>query len=1158
LIAAATLSLTASLAQAGGPSGAQVTAGTGTIAQSGALTTITQTSPKLSLSWTSFNIAAQETVDFVQPSVSAIAVNRIFDTNGTQILGHLNANGQVYLINPNGILFGPGAELNIGGLVATTLDFNGASADGSTNSFSGNSASGVVNEGTINAAPGGYVALLASHVGNQGVISARLGSIALAAGSAATLTFSNNSLVHLQVDQSVLRSLAENGGLIRADGGQVLMSAGAKNALVASVVNNSGVIEARTVDTHDGSIILLGSMAAGTVKVAGTLDASAPDGGDGGFIETTAAHVKVADGASVTTAAASGLYGTWLIDPNDFTIAASGGDITGAALSADLGTASVLVESSAGGTPGSGNLNVNDAVSWSANTILTLTASNNVNINANITATGSTAGLVINPNAVNGGATASGTGIYQLQRGVSITLSGTAPSLSIAGSVYTVLNTLGAAGSTSATDLQGINGGLAGQYALGSNIDASATAAWNGGTGFTPIGTLGTPFTGTFDGLGHVISNITISLTTPNVGLFGYSGTGATIRNVGLAGGSVTGGAGTGGLVGNNGPAVAISDSYTTSSVNGAAGTGGLVGTNTTGAISDSYATGSVSGAAGAGGLIGSNTTGAISDSYATGSVSGTAGTGGLVGSSTSGAIIKSYATGSVNGAAGTGGLIGSNTSGAISDSYATGNVNGGTGAGVGGLIGSNTSGTVTNTYAAGGVSGTGASVGALLGSSNAGVVTDSYWDKTTSLVQSSAGGGIGMTSAQMMIQANFVSATTANSPDNPSWDFAGIWMMYEGLTDPLLSGFMTPLTVTANNTSRIYGQANPAFSVSYSATLNGNLLGTVAYSGTAQTATGVGSYVITPSGLYSNQGGYIISYANGTLTIDPATLTVIGSAVGNKVYDGTASALLTGGSLSGVIGGDATTLTLTQAGSFASKNVGSGIDVTAGDTLGGASAGNYTLSEPTGLTANITPATLTFTAVAANFTVGQTPWGLSGTLSGFVLADNQTNATAGTLVWTTTAAAGSQVGRYAIDGGGLTAANYIFVQAPGNAIALTLQSGTSPVIPPAIPPVTSAVIAPLPGPDAATLAQAQTAAGMLEADLVASQANIQLALSVFPRDVALAQSADTDQEAICSHVSSNGIAIEKRVVINAIIPSLRVVCGGVKLPDNVVDVNAL
>src|SRR3984885_2032084 len=236
-------------------------------------------------------------------------------------------------------------------------------------------------------------------------------------------------------------------------------------------------------------------------------------------------------------------------------------------------------------------------------------------------------------------------------------------------------------------------------YTLAANVNAAGTAqlmgvstdVW-GSSGFVPIGSLATPFTGTFDGLDHTVSTLTINLAQANVGLFGTTGTGAALRNVGLVGGSVIGAAASGGLVGNNAPGVAISGSFNTGSVSGAAGTGGLVGSNTTGAISGSYS------------------------------------------------------TGSVHGAAGTGGLIGSSTTGAVSDSYASGSVNGGSSAGVGGLIGSNTSGTVTNSYATGAVSSTGAGVGALLGSSDAGVVIDSYWDKTTSLVQSSAGGRIDLT----------------------------------------------------------------------------------------------------------------------------------------------------------------------------------------------------------------------------------------------------------------------------------------------------------------------------------------------------------------------------------------------------------------------------
>ena len=137
--------------------------------RAGTTTTIDQASQNLSLNWASFNIAPQESVNFVQPSAAAIAINRIFDTNGTQILGHLNANGQIFLINPNGVLFGSGSQVDVGGLIATTLDVSGADA-GNSKVFSGSGSGSVINAGTITAASGGYVALLGNHVGNQGTI----------------------------------------------------------------------------------------------------------------------------------------------------------------------------------------------------------------------------------------------------------------------------------------------------------------------------------------------------------------------------------------------------------------------------------------------------------------------------------------------------------------------------------------------------------------------------------------------------------------------------------------------------------------------------------------------------------------------------------------------------------------------------------------------------------------------------------------------------------------------------------------------------------------------------------------------------------------------------------------------------------------------------
>src|SRR5690606_22730823 len=294
---------------------------------------------------------------------------------------------QVFLINPNGIVFGAGAQVNVGGLVASTLNINDSDLASATRHFGGGGAGSVVNRGKITAAPGGYVALLGRQVSNQGAISAPGGTVALGAGSTVSLSFDANHLLSMQVDQSTLTTLAENKQVIVADGGQVLMSAGARNSLLASVVNNTGLIQAQTVAHRKGQIVLLAGMAAGTTTVGGTLDASAPDGaagGDGGFIETSGAHVHVADDARITTLAVNGQTGNWLIDPQDYTIAASGGDITGSTLSSRLGGSNIEIVSSQGGTAGNGNINVNDAVSWSANT-LTLTAANNININAVMT-----------------------------------------------------------------------------------------------------------------------------------------------------------------------------------------------------------------------------------------------------------------------------------------------------------------------------------------------------------------------------------------------------------------------------------------------------------------------------------------------------------------------------------------------------------------------------------------------------------------------------------------------------------------------------------------------------------------------------------------------------------------------------------------------------
>lgn len=305
LAAAAALSAASALAMAG-PSGGTVTAGSGSISQSGNTTTITQGSQNLSVNWQSFNTTSAEKVNFVQPSASAIAVNRIQDVNATQFMGQLNANGQVYLINPNGILFGAGAQVNVGGLVASTLDINDATLGSSTRNFSGMGSGSIVNQGSINSANGGYVAFLGKQVANQGSITTTAGTTALAAGSDVTLSFAGNSLVSLRVNQSTLDSLAGNGGLIQADGGTVLLSAGARDTVLASVVNNTGIIQARSVQNVNGTIVLeAGSH--GTATNSGTLDASGRNAGEtGGTVKLLGGTVAQTSGGRIDVAGDAG------------------------------------------------------------------------------------------------------------------------------------------------------------------------------------------------------------------------------------------------------------------------------------------------------------------------------------------------------------------------------------------------------------------------------------------------------------------------------------------------------------------------------------------------------------------------------------------------------------------------------------------------------------------------------------------------------------------------------------------------------------------------------------------------------------------------------------------------------------------------------------
>ncbi|CAL62007.1 Conserved hypothetical protein, filamentous haemagglutinin-like [Herminiimonas arsenicoxydans] len=685
------------------PVGGEVVAGSATVTSGNGSMTVNQSSQNVVLNWQSFNIGAAEAVRFVQPNSNSVALNRVIGADPSSILGSLSANGKVFLVNPNGILFGKGASVNVSGLVASTRNISDSDFMVGNYKFAGAGGGDILNQGAINA-DGGYVALLGAHVSNEGVISARLGTVALAAGNGITLDVVGDGLLNVAVNEGAVNALVQNGGMIQADGGHVLMTAQAAGNLFQTVVNNTGVIQARTIENRDGVIKLLGDMKSGTVNVGGTLDASAPNGGNGGFIDTSAAHVKVANDARITTLATDGNTGTWLIDPTDFTIVAGSGASTGSSIGADtlssnLNNSNVEIATVADGSE-NGDIHVNSAVSWSANK-LTLSAHRDININASLNGSGNASlALLYGQGAVAAG----NTGKAIMHAAINLP---EGPSLSTKqgsdGVVknYTVITRLGAAvdAATAAASLQGMAAAanLGANFALGADIDAAATVSWNDGAGFTPIGKASAQFSGIFEGLGHAISGLVINRPkTDYVGLFGSTAAASEVRNIGLVNVSLAGAnKQVGALIGSN--RGKVSNSYATGNVRGATFVGGLVGDNW-GSIDGSYFSGSVTAGNRLGGLVGVNT-GSISNSYSTGQVSSSAAQdliGGLVGHNNGGTISTSYASAEVFNSSTdpnrhTGSLVGFN-SGTISNSYWNLNVSalpgiyGGTASGATGL----------------------------------------------------------------------------------------------------------------------------------------------------------------------------------------------------------------------------------------------------------------------------------------------------------------------------------------------------------------------------------------------------------------------------------------------------------------------------------------
>jgi len=778
-VAMAATSLSPAWAQL--PTGGEVVGGSGSIATQGNTMTVTQTTDRMVANWQTFSIGKDHTVNFVQPSSSSVALNRVLGSDVSVIQGAINANGKVFLVNPNGVLFTKDAQVDVGSMVASTLNISTTDFMAGNYRFEGVSSSAIVNQGRITAhghgAAGGTVALIAAKITNQGSIAAHAGNVLMGAGSKVLLDLGGP--VKIQVEQGAIDALIEQGGAIKADGGLVYLSAKAAGDLVSTVINHTGMTEAQTLATGEtGQIYLMGGMQKDRIEVAGKLDASAPKGGDGGFIETSAANVQIQPGLVVTTKAENGQTGEWLIDPTDIYIVAGAGgsslsgtpatnsnsgnpassNIHNQTINTALALTNVNITTASDGS-GAGDIFVNAGLEWSSGNTLTLNASRNIEINATIDASQGNGGKLVleyGQGSANG-VINSQQAYYLINAPVRLQASGAENGSNATATNFTTK--LGSGGTpihfTTITNNDGaalntqLNSNLAGNFALSTGISLTGTGNW------TPVGT----YMGRFDGLGHSISNLSIDKSAvANVGFFGQLNN-ATVANLSITNADVTGLTGVGVFVGKTIGTTTITNAHVSGKVTAGA---------------------SGSGASDAGGFVGFATPLTIRFSSAAVDVTAAGrNVGGFVGDANGGVYQYIVATGNATSTGrgqvgGFGGLV--RDSASISDSFALGNATqyGTADQGVGGFIGSfgGTSSNISRSYSVGTATGGDSNQGGFIGRYISGTLADNFWDIDASSHSSAAGSGAptgvaGLTTAEMKVASNFTNWTFDSSRQN-------------------------------------------------------------------------------------------------------------------------------------------------------------------------------------------------------------------------------------------------------------------------------------------------------------------------------------------------------------------------------------------------------
>jgi len=1025
-----------------------VSAGSATITSTPNTLAITQSSQNAAINWQGFSIGQGESVSFAQPNSNSVALNRVLGPDASNILGNLTANGKVFLVNPNGVLFGEGAQVNVGGLVASTLNITDADFMAGQYRFSGADGGKVLNRGQINA-DGGYVALLGADINSQGLITAKLGSVVLAAGTAVTLDVAGNGMLNVAVNEGAVSALVQNGGVIRANGGQVTMTAQAAGSLLKTAVNNTGVIEAQTIENQNGTITLLADMQSGTVNDTGTLDVSGAGAGQsGGRIVVTGHDVGLAGQAKIDASGDAG-GGTILI----------GGDTQGKNLEVPNATA---IEMSDGVTIAA------DAINNGGGGKVVLWSEGVTQAFGTITS--------------RGGAL-SGNGGFVETSGQHVTTA-----------AGTRVNTLAPRGKTGLWLLDPAPDYLIGNVAGDDETIASVVAS---------LALSSRTITATRDIiLDTALSFGTAQTLTLNAGRdvtigAALSATTAGSHIVLTAGRTVTVGA-------------AMADSTVGSSIVLTAGTdvniGAAVTTSAANASIQATAgnnvtvTGAVhaDGAGAAIGLTAGNNvvqTAAMSSSGAGAAITMRAdndGTGGPAGGTVilnapaaiaSAAVTIFYSP--ENGYASPNNYAGSGIISPLITSsmwaFATANVkiyDGTTAATlgffkgdptVGGTVGVALSGTATfgdpnvgnaKVVNLAGVSLTGAQAGRY--TLFAGTATSSITPAPLTITATNASKIFGQTgtfapgafTAAGLVAGESVGSVTEISPGAAASAPVGTYAIAASnavggtfnpanYTTTFLTGTLTvngaPLTVTANSVSKIYGQGLTFAGSAFTSVglLNGDTIGSVTETspGAAATAGVVGgSYAITPSNATGGTfipANYALTYAPGTLTVAPATLTVTANSV-SKIYGQGITFPGPAFTSVGLVNGDTIgSVTETSPGAAATASVAGGpYFITASNAAGGTfNAANYTTSYVRG-TLTVTPAPLTVTANSASKLYGQTYTLAPGAFTSVGLQNGETIGSATETSAGTPATASVDGGPYTINisnaaGGTFSLANY-------------------------------------------------------------------------------------------------------------------------------------